>query len=81
MQKILKDSGVKITEIADLLQMTRATFYRWFAGKHPKQMLSYRVVALYVARLDAAVQRKELPLSKDIKQADRRGRIRAILQG
>ena len=80
MQQILTASEITISEVSALFHITRPTVHRWLKGTKPKQQVAYLTIASYFARLQAAVDRGDLPLSKDIKRSARKDVIRELLR-
>jgi transcriptional regulator with XRE-family HTH domain len=80
LKQILKNSKITISEIADIFQMTRQTLYRWLRGVKPRQKIAYQVVTSYFMRLQKAIERGDLPLSKDIKRSERKAVIKELLK-
>lgn len=76
----LERAGISLSEAARLLPISRATLHNWKAGKTDGDPLRVSLVHQYTLLIGKAVDQKRLPLSTDIRFADRVTATKTILK-
>ena len=70
-----KKAGLKPSELAALLGVSRVAVYNWKAGRtKPHKLLKERIIRV-IAVLDDWMDDHELPLSEDLTPAERKSKI------
>jgi len=75
----LARAGISLSEAAKFLPVSRATLHNWKAGKTDGDPLRVSLVHNYTLLMGKAVDQHRLPLSSDIRFADRVATIKKIL--
>lgn len=77
---VYKKAGVRPSDVATLLSVTRVTVSHWFNDhSQPHRILEKRVARLHKAVAEA-VKLGKLPVSRDVPRSDRFSTIKRIIE-
>lgn len=80
MQKVFFDAGLRVTEAADLLRVSRHALYDWFKGTPARNKFTFDTAIKITKLIGIATKMGHLPLPPRTRKAERMGLIKTALK-
>jgi transcriptional regulator with XRE-family HTH domain len=75
LKQIATVAGLAHLELAQLLKITRPTFYLWARGGKPQTLASYEAALKVLRAVRRALDNKDFPVSPDLRGEERAAEI------